>query len=434
MSCSCAQLPCQCSPVIDPSVGCTDPGSVDSGQFGATFEDNCVKRLQTWRGAEDDGTPIDDVLVSPKKAFRVQGEDGADRWKNPPCIEFPTLRLTTDVNGYGTNGADSIQARGGQCEVDLKGPLDEDTFMKWDHVSGLWKASPGITIVPPCVAILFDLMLTTGVTVYNIALSGPTGSWLLGGVFSIRGHQFKVTAIAYADGADDYVEGVTTIVTVTLTSTLSVSPMAIPHGECVNWKGLPELNLCGLTTVAPVDGKTLFDSIIVCKDGDLYALDSTSNKTITGTVDGKWKVGDAHNPLWWGIKTSESHGTLSGGLVTLPVITVTLPALSGIYSRYMVRVDYSYDKFDGSTAIHVITVNGQICRTGGASSGGGPPLLPDTEWVGAGIINTLESVSNSTWLTGIVDPGDYVFTVTRQGSAGGNEDWAIISISWFPIP
>lgn len=202
-------------------------------------------------------------------------------------------------------------------------------------------------------------------------------------------------------------------------------------GDC--WElGLGPNTGCSYLTAISEGGT--FDSITVCDAGTTKKLTAVEGQTIIGTAEGKWKLGAAYNPLWWGIRSAESHGTETGGQIALPSITVTLPALTGVFTRYMVRLDYSFDIFSSSTALHVLTVNGQICRVAGGSTGAGPALLPSTEWVGAGIVNNVDSVSTHTSLTGIIEAGDYVFSITRQGTISGNDDWAILSLSWFPIP
>lgn len=291
---SCSALPCQCSPSTDPVAGCDDPGLIREGEHASTFDEEfCPKRIIPFMGLDSEGDYITDGDII--RAYRVQTAEGRDTYASPPCIPFPIFTLTTDPQGYGLNGVDKLLARSSTCEIDLVGPDDANGFMMWDHTTNIWTLSPGIPYALPCVTTTSPTIIVPTVDgPYQFQLIGDTSSFSVDGSFNVdiekddglgtfltRG-TFKITQII------NYGSGLTLLLAERTSDDIAETGV-VNSGLCISFIGFLPIDFCGLPSLEEDDDdKFIFDSLAVCKDGELFKIDPVDGAVLVG-VDGKWE-------------------------------------------------------------------------------------------------------------------------------------------------
>lgn len=297
---SCGCDPCGCSPTSDPVSGCQDPGLILNGEHLSTLDDEfCPKRLEKFRGYDQNGDRERNPEVAPQRGFRLQDEEGQDIIAVPPCILFPPVALETGgyYGEYSSNGFGKILGRSGDgCEVDVGGPVAMDLYLKWDYLRQEWVGVPGIvtiTLPAPCPDTTNAVIaLIAGTQDYTFLTDGPAASWNVKGTINIGDYSFVITALTRIDAQAS--------VSATLDQTITGDPVLLPIDSCVNWSGF-----------IPVEVVQL--SIIHVSEAEIYSKASAG--TASETVDVSTLTG--YTAEMTSILLSTEVGLLTVGNVSL---------------------------------------------------------------------------------------------------------------------
>lgn len=221
MSCSCGCSPCCCPTAgeID-ATECVDPGIVKTSSYAAVInEDMCQRRLASFRGLKDDGTPNLNPNDPLKPAVLVQDADGEVRWSESPCHVPPTHRIRVANDEQAADPTNFIPTIVGKesdgCERALAGSSDRTSGqwkLVWVASQQKWTSVPdtgeGTVSSDICTTVAAGFSVAPGTEEYVMEVAS-TEHMAVGVSIKVRGYEFVVTEII----SDTYVraELVTTI-------------------------------------------------------------------------------------------------------------------------------------------------------------------------------------------------------------------------------
>jgi hypothetical protein len=279
MSCSCGCSPCCCPTAgeVDPSE-CLDPGITKTSAYASVFnEDMCPRRLVSFRGLKDDGSPDTNPSSALRAAVLIQDALGDVRWSESPCNDPPEFRASVVNDAQAadpTNYVPSITAKNtSDCDVALVGSSDTASGnwkLVWVASLQKWTTVPdtgeGGTATDLCTSLETGLVIDPGTEEYVLEVSSTT-LMALGVSIKVGQYEFVVTEII--DGTYVRAELITTI----------TSPASLPIGE----------NVCNIGfRPCPRATAPYADNIVTCLGGSPVAVefpDDVNNTPVPG--------------LWW---------------------------------------------------------------------------------------------------------------------------------------
>lgn len=279
MSCSCGCSPCCCGTAGEIDVSeCLDPGIVKTSSYAAVInEDMCQRRLASYRGLKDDGTPNTNSNDPLQPALLVQDVDGEVRWSASPCNKPPTYRARVSNDDQAAEPINYIKNLVGKtsdgCDVSLAGSSDTASGqwkLVWVASTQSWTSVPdtgeGTVTSDLCTTVVTGFVVAPGTTEYVIEVSS-TDHMALGVSIKTGAYEFVVTEIIN----DVYVRG-------DLVSTIT-SPFSITAGE----------SLCNIGfRPCPRATAPYADNVVTCLNGGPVAVEFPEN------VNGQSVPG-----LWW---------------------------------------------------------------------------------------------------------------------------------------
>lgn len=233
MACSCGCSPCCCGTAgeID-AAECLDPGITKTSAYASVFnEDMCPRRLASYRGLKDDGTPNTKSSDPLKAAVLVQDAEGDVRWSAAPCNDPPkhVARVANDEQAAeAANYINRIVGKNADaCEVSLAGSTDVTSgqwklvwvasLQKWTTVPDTGEGSVNTDL---CTTLEVSVVIAPGDEEYVLKV-GATEHMATGVSVMIAGYEFVVTEII----DDEYIR-------VELVTTIN-NPTTIVDGETV---------------------------------------------------------------------------------------------------------------------------------------------------------------------------------------------------------